>query len=155
MHTGKKLGQVYDLLFDDEGELRGVQLDAKGIWRKGPIIPIEQILSIGEDALTVATDEVNFSFDPAITLHSILDGNVKLKGKQVITTNGVELGVVEDVYFHQDMGTIIGYELTDGFLSDITKGRKVLPVNEPYTVGEDAIIVPIEMESALQDKLDE
>lgn len=154
MHTGKKLGQVYDLLFDDEGVLRGVQLDAKGIWRKGPFIPVEQIKSIGEDALTVETDDAS-NTHPSNQFHSVIDGDEKLKGKPVITTNGVELGIVEDVYFHEDMGTIVGYELTDGFLSDVTRGRKVLPKREPYTVGSDAIVVPQEMESQLQDTMDE
>ncbi len=74
MQTGKKLGQVYDLLFDDEGVLRGVRLDAKGIWRKGQFIPIEQILSIGEDALTVETDEVSSPIDSSTQFHSIIDG---------------------------------------------------------------------------------
>lgn len=154
MQTGKKLGQVYDLLFDDEGALRGVQLDAKGIWRKGQFIPIEHILSIGEDALTVKTDDVGSNIDPS-SFHSILDGNEKLKGKPVITTHGVELGVVEDVYIREEMGTIIGYELTDGFFSDVTQGRKVLPNKESFTVGADAIVVPQEMESELQDSMDE
>lgn len=134
--------------------MRGVQLDAKGLWRKGPFIPIEQILSIGEDALTVETDDMGSAIDPS-AFHSIIDGGDKLKGKPVITTHGVELGVVEDVYFREEMGTIIGYELTDGFFSDVTQGRKVLPKKETFTVGTDAIVVPQEMESELQDSMDE
>ncbi len=63
--------------------------------------------------------------------------------------------MVEDVYFQEELGTIIGYELTDGFLSDVTQGRKMLPKVEPLTVGTDAIVVPSEMEVNLQDSLDE
>ncbi len=62
---------------------------------------------------------------------------------------------MEDVYFHEEKGTIVGYELTDGFFSDVTQGRKVLPKKEPYTVGDDAIVVPQEMESELLDTMDE
>lgn len=154
VQTGNKLGTVYDLLFDEQGVLSAVQLDAKGIWRKGRIIPKENILSIGEDAITVETEDVDTPIDPT-PFHSVIDGNDKLKGKPVITTNGIELGMVEDVYFQEEVGTIIGYELTDGFLSDVTQGRKLLPKVDPMTVGADAIVVPSEMEENLQDSLDE
>lgn len=153
VHTGEKIGHVLDLYFDDAGVLCGLQLDSSGIWRKGPFLMSEDILAIGEDAVTVATDIDRSAVDIS-AFHSLREGRDKLKGKPVITKNGMELGWVEDVYFHAELGTIIGYELTDGFLSDITAGRKMLPRLASYTIGTDAIVVPNEMEEKLTDRLD-
>jgi len=50
--------------------------------------------------------------------------------------------VIEDVYFDEQMGKqIVGLELTDGLISDITEGRKVVMINEDAQLGEDAVIV--------------
>ncbi|MOA67251.1 hypothetical protein D3C78_1943430 [compost metagenome] len=38
---------------------------------------------------------------------------------------------------------IIGYEISEGFISDLKEGRKWLPMPEKVTIGEDAVIVPI------------
>lgn len=154
VNTGHNLGRVQDLLFDDEGRLRGIQLESKGLWRSKRYIPIEKILSIGEDALTVGTDDLFSDLDSSSAFHSILNGNQKLKGKPVITTNGLELGHVEDVYFQEEVGRIIGYELTDGFLSDVVEGRKVMPVPAELTLGNDCLVVPQEMEMQLTDQIE-
>ncbi len=75
----------------------------------------------------------------------LLSGDRKLKGRPVIKASGRELGWVEDVYFREEMGTLIGYELSDGFLSDVLSGRKVLkPGALHLTWGKDVIIAPDE-----------
>ena len=61
----------------------------------------------------------------------------------MITVGGHELGMVEDVYLDQNWGKqIVGYELSEGFISDLKEGRKWLPMPDSATKGEDAIIVP-------------
>lgn len=134
---------MYDLYFSQNGELCGVRLDAKGLWRKGKVIPIEEIVNIGEDAVTVRTDTMISSLSAEHEFLSMMDGN-RLKGKPVVTTNGSELGIVEDVYFEEKLGKIVAYELSDGFLSDVTEGREVLPLQPQFVIGDDAIIVPQE-----------
>lgn len=154
VNSGQKLGVVKDLLFDGDWSLRGVVLEPGGFLRRGIYIPSEKILSIGEDAITVGTIDAVTSLDPSIPFHSML-GEHRLKGKPVITMNGNELGHVEDVYFEEEVGTIIGYELTDGFLSDILDGRSILPQPERITIGSHALVVPQEMEKQLKEKIEE
>ena len=60
----------------------------------------------------------------------------------MLTVTGSELGRLENVYFLEEMGTLIGYELTDGFLTDLKEGRKTLHPAERLTWGDDALIVP-------------
>nr|WP_253944867.1 hypothetical protein [Paenibacillus sp. NEAU-GSW1] len=61
---------------------------------------------------------------------------------------------MSDVYFYPFQGTqIIGYELTDGFISDLMEGRKWLRApddSDAVLLGEDAIIVPAVSETELE-----
>ena len=51
--------------------------------------------------------------------------------------------MLDDVYFLEEVGTIVGYELTDGFFSDITQGKRVIRTPHPPKIGKDAIIVSV------------
>ena len=44
----------------------------------------------------------------------------------MISEEGEPLGFLKDVYFQEEVGTIVGYEITDGFFSDITEGKQVI-----------------------------
>jgi uncharacterized protein YrrD len=50
-----------------------------------------------------------------------------------------ELGLLQDVYFREKMGTIIAYETTDGFFSEST----VIESKQPPALGKDTIIVSV------------
>lgn len=49
-----------------------------------------------------------------------------------MSNEGKKLGLLEDVYFMEEVGTIVGYELTDGFFSDITEGSVSSKPLTPY-----------------------
>jgi uncharacterized protein YrrD len=66
-----------------------------------------------------------------------------LAGKTVLTSAGNKLGLLDDVYIQESVGTIIGYEVTDGFFTDITEGKKVISTNKALRVGKDAIVVDV------------
>lgn len=143
---GKRIGSVADLLFDEGKKLAGVLLTPKGMIRKAQYIPMGKILSIGEDAVTVADERAISDLQSDLGLYSVLNGDQHLKGKPVFTVNGHELGQVEDVYFQEEMGTLIGMELSDGFLSDVMDGRRYLPWSDEMRMGTDAILVSQELE---------
>ncbi|MDJ0287231.1 MULTISPECIES: PRC-barrel domain-containing protein [Bacillus] len=50
----------------------------------------------------------------------------KLKKKMIRTPDGETLGVLEDVYFCMNSGTIVAYELSDGFFTELSGIRKQL-----------------------------
>jgi uncharacterized protein YrrD len=66
-----------------------------------------------------------------------------LTGKMVMSSEGEKLGLVEDVYFMEELGTIVGYECTDGFFSDIKEGKRVVKTIHPPAIGKDTIIVNV------------
>jgi uncharacterized protein YrrD len=104
---------------------------------------MKYISSIGKDAVIVDSE------DPLLLLDSstkdwtgILSGQKKLRGRPVILSNGCEVGRLENVYFMEEVGTLVGYELSDGWMSDVKVGRKMLKSDIPLVWGEDVLIAP-------------
>ncbi|OYD08849.1 PRC-barrel domain-containing protein [Paludifilum halophilum] len=145
--TGKQLGRVRDLLFDDRQRFRGVLLENGGWVRRGRYVPYERIRSMGEDAIILDSEEDVLSLnDEQSRWTGLLTGRRRLKGRPVMMSDGRELGMVEDVYFMEKMGILMGYELSEGFFNDLRQGRKVYHPLSPLNWGEDVLIAPSEGE---------
>ncbi|MDA8353428.1 MAG: PRC-barrel domain-containing protein [Firmicutes bacterium] len=141
VRTGKRLGAVRDILFNGQQQMVGLLLENGGWVRRGRFLPFERIGSLGTDAVIVDSES---DIHPLNQLeedwHGLLTGQRKLKGRPVVMSNGQELGMVEDVYFREELGTLMGYELSGGFISDLTEGRKMFRPDAPLTWGEDVLI---------------
>jgi len=148
--TGKKSGFVHDLLIGDDWRVRGFILSPRSVFTPCRILAWGDATACGEDAVT--TDDPGFirvwkGLQTSVTL---VDGKRKVRGLPVVTTEGLQLGIVEDVYLRKDMGnTIIGFELSEGFISDLTEGRKWLSMPETAIAGTDALVVPARSEDAV------
>ena len=154
IHTGNQIGIVKDIACDPESNVYGLILEPKTLFNEGKVIPLQEIKSIGDDAITVYVENITQTMDELEKEHDELRGLYnarKLRGNKIITTNGKELGIMEDVYFHEELGTILGYELSEGIVADITEGRKYLPKPESITEGEDVLIVPMSSEKNIED----
>lgn len=154
-HSGKLAGAVRDAWFDEHWKLQGVVLDG-WCWkpRTARTVAWSQVLTCGDDCLFI-TDADSVQTLPVSALQrSFLNGCVRLKDLPVVTAGGEQLGRVSDVYFDPFMGTqVVGFELTDGFVSDLMDGRRWLRAprdSDVFLLGEDAIIVPTMDESALE-----
>ena len=77
------------------------------------------------------------------TEHHLKQGKEKLSGRPLLTSEGEKLGLVEDVYFMEELGTIVGYEVTEGLIADIKEGRKVVKTEHPLTIGKDILVIQL------------
>lgn len=155
IHSGKLVGTVKDAWFDENWKLNGLILEfAKWFAWKARIVPWNEVLTCGEDAVIISGEDAVILMKPKQVRRAFYTGIVKLKDMPVITVHGDQLGMLSDVYFYPLQGTqIVGYELTDGFISDLMEGRKWLKApSDPDLVllGEDAIIVPAVSEAELE-----
>jgi uncharacterized protein YrrD len=142
VQTGKRLGTVCDLLFDEQQRLRGVLLECGGWMRRGRYIPAERV-GFGADAVVVNSEALLKALDEQQSRWTgLLTGQHHLKGRSVMSDDGNELGAVENVYFHEKLGTLLGYELSEGMLTDWRHGRKVFQPPVPLIWGGDVLISP-------------
>ncbi|XEC93125.1 PRC-barrel domain-containing protein [Paenibacillus tarimensis] len=154
-NNGKLAGKVKDIWFDEHWLLTGIILEAR-IWMSSRVKALrwEHVTACGEDAVLIS-DRQAVELLPASEISRCFQtGRTKLKDLPVVTTDGVQLGRVSDVYFDQLQGTpIVGYELTDGFISDLKEGRKWLRISDypdEVTLGDDTILVPVRAEQDLE-----
>lgn len=142
--SAEELGRVSDLCLTSDGKVNALIMKGKGLFERDRVVPIESISSIGDDGVMVSDRTLlelldNEADTPTYFLHT----HHGLFRKPLLSSEGQKLGLLEDVYFTEEVGTIIGYEVTDGFFADITEGKKVIKTNEPLKIGEDVIVVSI------------
>ncbi len=65
------------------------------------------------------------------------------KGKRIISEEGKDLGILEDIIFEMSDGKIKVFEISRGLLSDLIYRRKKLPVEKFKVFGKDFIIFEV------------
>lgn len=141
LQAGKKIGTVLDLLFNDAKQLLGILLENGGLFKSRKYIPAEKIVSIGKDAVIVQKDARPLSLDKLnSTWIGLFNGQKHMKGRSILLSTGDEIGSIEGVYFMEEVGTLIGYELSNGLIDDFRHGRKILKTHKPLIWGDDVCI---------------
>ncbi|MEH7379839.1 PRC-barrel domain-containing protein [Bacillus sp. JJ1533] len=141
-NSAEVLGRVADLCITSDGKVNALIMKGKGLFERERVVPIQSISSIGDDGIMVSDVQMlerldNEADTPTYFLHT----HHGLFRKPLLSSEGQKLGLLEDVYFTEEVGTIIGYEVTDGFFADITEGKKVVKTEKPLKIGEDVIVV--------------
>jgi uncharacterized protein YrrD len=139
--SGTKIGEITDLCISSTGKVNGL-LVKKGIFFKQLyLLEIEKVASFGWDGVMVQDSSCleKLKVSPEYTLNH----QHSLDGMMMLSKSGESLGLLTDVYFQEELGTIVGYEITDGFFSEITEGKQVIQSGKPVAIGKDAIIVDV------------
>ncbi len=138
---GQKLGEVCDVSISSDGSVIGLLVKKGAFIKKMFQVRVDKVSSFGEDGIMVKEQSAlePLEADPEYTF----EHHQSLAGKKLLTKQGEQLGLLEDVYFMEELGTIVGYELTDGFFSDIANGKRVIKTSGPPAIGKDAIIVTV------------
>ncbi len=139
--TGEKLGIVFDLCLAEQGRVEGLILRKGALIKKSYLIPFEDVSSFGADGVMIEKTTI---LQPLKGTYQFFEGKERLVGKPLVSSTGESLGILADVYFQEELGTIVGYECSDGFFADISEGKRVVKTDEPPTIGKDAIIVNIQ-----------
>jgi uncharacterized protein YrrD len=141
LESGSKLGVVSDLSITSDGKINGLLVKKSALFKRNQFINLHNIVSFGWDGIMVQANQVlkPIQNPPDFTL----EHQNSLMGKMVMSREGEKLGLVDDVYFMEELGTIVGYECTDGFFSDIKEGKRVVKTVQPPAIGKDTIIINV------------
>ncbi|MCM3170621.1 MULTISPECIES: PRC-barrel domain-containing protein [Paenibacillus] len=155
VEDGKQVGKIQDFIVSDDWKIEGIELENKGLFTSHvKIVQWQDIVAYGEDAVMIRNQQAVRKTGADDIKHTYLLGQSKLKERSVLTEEGLLLGRISDVYFDQELGnTIIGIEITDGFVSDLIEGRKWLPCTSDMSIGENAVMVPPLSEQRLENAI--
>jgi uncharacterized protein YrrD len=142
--TGEKLGNVSDLLFNPfELEVAALTTSTGGILQRGSLAILNQQVRVwGKDFILVeGQGESLQDISPGSENWISLTNNIK--GKQVISSNGVRLGQIEDVNIDPN-GKIVDFRLSQIFVKGPLYESMRIPATVTHSLGKDALIIDIE-----------
>ena len=139
--TGSKIGEVSDLSISSSGVVKGLLIQKRVFLKQNYFLDIQKVSSFGWNGVMIETraDIEKLKTKPEYTLSH----QRSLEGSMLLSKGGDTLGLLKDVYFMEEMGTIVGYEITDGFFSEMKEGKQVIQSEKPPAIGKDAIIVDV------------
>lgn len=135
--------EVQDLVLADDGHrIEGFTVREPGIFGKRHVatIPVSAVKTIGPDAVIIEAEHelTGGDHDPAVC--------ADVKGRQVLTDDGTDLGTVADVVVETKRNSVqvVVLELD-------RDGERFLVLPRGTSVGGDAVVVPGAMADALVD----
>jgi uncharacterized protein YrrD len=136
--SGRLLGAVIDVLFDDSGgHVSGLVF--QGVTRRSTgrtsIIPFGCVQQFGKDAIAVTERPVQ-AVDRALGTPS----GGALEGKPVISARGRLLGTVRDVIFDEHSGRVVAYQLASWSPRHMCRRRSVVSLLRSAVVGDVIIL---------------
>jgi Uncharacterized protein conserved in bacteria len=140
--TGKLLGKIKNCIFyPDSVKIKGFVVDC-GRWVKNEkVLLISNIYKIGKDMVIADCSKGLTNIDSIPDIKKFMNEKERISGLPVITSDGDEIGYIEDIIIDEHNFTIEGYVITDGIVEDITKGKAVIPSSQSMVFGEDAVLI--------------
>ena len=139
---GEKIASIKELIVSpDRTRIVGLLLDGGGLLTEDRVVPIDQLLSAGEDAVIITDHSAIYPvsrYGEAVESMKVKD---KLVGKRAVTDQGEAQGKITDVVFEEQTGNIAGFDLSGIRYGDAEYGPVFLPVNEVISIGPDAMII--------------
>ena len=119
---GRELGMSKTLLIDAPNRIVAAITSEDEDWYRGvKLIPYDNVIAVGDDAVTINNSENILTLDAAGDFETLLDDNIRVIGTKAITRTGVIQGNITEIYIGDD-GSIEKCEITapEGSTSEVT-----------------------------------
>ena len=149
---GRELGMSKTLLIDAPNRVvAAITIEDEDWYRGVKLIPYDNVIAVGEDAVTINNSENILTLDAAGDFETLLDDNIRVIGTKAITRTGVIQGNITEIFIGED-GSIEKCEITtpEGSTSEVTAdqvsifGKEVTVISPEGDVGKkiDAAAAP-------------
>ena len=119
---GRELGMSKTLLIDAPNRVvASITIEDEDWYRGVKLIPYDNVIAVGDDAVTVNHSENILTLDAAGDFETLLDDNIRVIGTKAITRTGVIQGTITEIFIGKD-GSIEKCEITapEGSTSEVT-----------------------------------
>ncbi len=147
---GMEVGKVKSIIINAEkGAIDYIIVDSGIQIFSARVIPNDDVLGIGEYALTVENEGVITDINRIPAAIQLLQKDIHVKGTKVLTKKGRLIGEIGDIYIDEDENcTIKALE----FIADITQKKvRIIPRESVITFGKNLTVVKEDVESFLLD----
>lgn len=147
---GTEVGKVKSIIINAEkGAIDYIVVDSGIQIFSARVIPNEDVLGIGEYALTIENEGVITDISRIPAAIQLLQKDIHVKGTKVLTKKGRLIGEIGDIYIDEnDNCKITGLE----FIADITQKKiRLIPSDSVITLGKNLTVVKEDVEASLLD----
>jgi uncharacterized protein YrrD len=147
---GMEVGKVKSIIINAErGAIDYIVVDSGIQIFSARVIPNDDVLGIGEYALTIENEGVITDINRIPAAIQLLQKDIHVRGTKVLTKKGRLIGEIGDIYIDEgDNCTITGLE----FIADITQKKvRIIPRDSVITFGKNLTVVKEDVESSLLD----
>ncbi|PYG87321.1 uncharacterized protein YrrD [Ruminiclostridium sufflavum DSM 19573] len=138
---GVKIGTLKDVAFcRDNMGVAGFILEKDSHNLKGNVVLLEDVLSLGNDALIVDDADRLLKYRKFRKFPEMKE-RMQLQGFKIYTHSGNDIGIVQDILFDYRTGKVEGVQVSDGLVQDLMMGRNILPFIGRIEIGSDNILV--------------
>ena len=119
---GRELGMSKTLLIDAPNRIvAAITIEDEDWYRGVKLIPYDNVIAVGDDAVTINNSENILTLDAAGDFETLLDDNIRVIGTKAITRTGVIQGTISEIFIGED-GSIEKCEITtpEGSTSEAT-----------------------------------
>ena len=119
---GRELGMSKPLLIDAPNRIvAAITIEDEDWYRGVKLIPYDNVIAVGDDAVTINNSENILTLDAAGDFETLLDDNIRVIGTKAITRTGVIQGNITEIFIGED-GSIEKCEVTtpEGSTSEVT-----------------------------------
>ena len=149
---GRELGMSKTLLIDAPNRVvAAITIEDEDWYRGVKLIPYDNVIAVGDDAVTINNSENILTLDAAGDFETLLDDNIRVIGTKAITRTGTIQGNISEIFIGED-GSIEKCEITtpEGSTSEVTAdqvsifGKEVTVISPEGDVGKksDAAAAP-------------
>jgi uncharacterized protein YrrD len=144
--TGQAAGKIKDVVVDQPGRQVLGFLVGIGALKGERVVPYAEIQALGQDSVIVNAPESLVKAEQAPDIKAALTRSGSIHGLRVQTTNGKDLGRIEDISFDDKTGLISGYELSGGIFGP----HSFMPTPASLELGRDVAFVAPEVETSIE-----
>ena len=139
---GQKIGSTKDIVIaKDHSRIVAFILEEGGLFSSATAVGMENVVSFGKDAMIITDSKAVVRVDHFPEVKAIMDDRDGLVGKQVFSESGDLKGKVEDIYFDESTGNIVGLEVEGKFTSKNSNASVQLRPSDIVSIGPDAVVI--------------
>lgn len=136
--TGKIKGYIDDCIFDAKrGKIYSLVVSTRSFFSPWYLVSLSNVIAI--DDSVIFKDRV-YSINKRIIKKNKQFMLQSYIGKEIIDSEGSNLGILSDIIFDEKSGYINGFICSRGLVDDLLEGRRILLVNDKTIFGKEKII---------------
>lgn len=135
--NGERIGTVSEVWYiSGRKKIDGILVQDHRRLSGSIYIPLDKIITFGKAAVIVQEDYLSD--------RKAVEKPSPILGITVMGIDGCEIGTISDIVFDSEEGTVVGYEISKGFIDDLVDGRKLLPQDPMYRLNGDVLVISAE-----------